>query len=114
MTSSKVYLACPYSHPDPAIQQLRFEQVSAVAAQYMARGVLVFSPISHTHPIAMAGELPKGWDFWERYDKTFLEWCDEVHVLMLDGYEQSTGVNAEIVIARAMGKSVVFVEPPSQ
>jgi len=34
---------------------------------------------------------------------------DEVWVLMLPGWDQSTGIKAEIEIAKKMGKSVSFV-----
>ena len=36
-----------------------------------------------------------------RHDRRFLETCDEVVVLKLDGWEQSVGVQAEIAIARS-------------
>lgn len=110
-TMKKIYLATPYSHPDPDVRIERFESVNKVAADLMNEGHLVFSPISHTHPIALAGDLPKGWEFWKEYDRTFIEWCDEVHILMLDGWEDSKGVTGEKHIAREMGKPVHFVTP---
>ena len=106
----KIYLATPYSHPDPPVRLFRFDAVNKVAAQLMSDGFLVFSPISHTHPIAEAGDLPKGWEFWKEYDKTFIEWADEVYVLKAQGWETSTGVQAEIKIAEEMGKPVVYLE----
>lgn len=107
----KIYLATPYSHKDSNIRFHRFAQVNKVAARLMAEGFLVFSPISHTHPIAIAGDLPKGWEFWHAYDRTFIEWADEVYVLKQQGWEESVGVAAEISIAKTLGKLVVFIEP---
>lgn len=104
----KVYLATPYTGT-PEQQQARFEKVNAVAAKMMSDGLLVFSPISHTHPIALAGDLPKGWEFWKEYDLTFIEWCDELHVLKLDGWKESTGVTAEIELALKLGKPIRFI-----
>ena len=72
--------------------------------------MLVFSPISHTHPIAAAGNLPVGWEFWKQYDLTFIEWCDELYVLMADGWRESTGVTAEIKLAKELGKPVRYLE----
>jgi hypothetical protein len=106
-----VYLACPYSHPDPAVREERFHASNRAAAQLMGQGIMVFSPISHTHPIAVAGDLPKGWDFWERYDRAVLSCCCKVVILQIDGWEQSTGVQAEIRIAVEMGIPVEFLEP---
>lgn len=106
----KVYLAVPYTGT-PEQQEERFLRVNTVAADLMSEGVLVFSPISHTHPIALAGNLPVGWDFWKEYDFTFIEWADEMHVLMLDGWVDSTGVNAEVELARKLGMPIVYLEP---
>ena len=106
-----VYLAGPYSHPSPTVRQRRFEALNLAAGNLMRSGVLVFSPISHSHPIAEAGELPLGWDFWEQFDRAHLSNCHKVIVLMLDGWRDSKGVAAEIAIAEEMGLPVEFMEP---
>ena len=107
---TKIYLACPYSDPDPQVKQWRFVNVNAVAARLMAKGYLVFSPISHTHPIALAGDLPGDWEFWAAYDKTFIDWCDELWVLTLDGWRESKGVQAEMALAKLAGKPVRMID----
>jgi len=106
----KIYLATPYSHDDPLIREARFNAVNKAAARLMSQGYLVFSPISHTHPIALAGDLPKGWDFWEEYDREFVKWADELCVLTLDGWRDSTGVTAEIKIAAQYGMLITYME----
>ena len=68
----------------------------------------MFSPIVHSHPL-VAFSLPTGWDFWERIDRAYLARCDELVVLMLDGWQESTGVRAEIALARDLGKPVRFL-----
>lgn len=110
----KIYLATPYSHPLESVRRERFELVNIAAAKLMLQGYLVFSPISHTHPISEAVEMPQDWDFWEKYDRTFIEWADEIHVLKQYGWEDSIGVTAEIKLAEQMGKPVVFIELTSQ
>lgn len=107
-----IYLASPYTHEDPAVQQARFETACRAAAHLMNKGHAVFSPIAHTHPIACAGDLPKGWDFWERYDRTILAGCHSMMVLQLDGWQQSRGVQAEIAIMRELGKPVEYMAWP--
>lgn len=106
-----IYLAAPYSHDDPAVRQQRFERINRVAARLMSDGARLFSPISHTHPICLAGRLPTGWDYWERYDRTILDACDALLVLMLDGWKESTGVAAEIDIADELGLPVSWLQP---
>lgn len=103
-----IYLASPYSHPDPAVRQARFDAACRAAAELIRRGYVVFSPIAHSHCIAQHG-LPLNWGYWERHDRRFLAACDELWVLQLDGWEHSRGVQAEIAIAKEMGKPVRFV-----
>ena len=91
-----IYLASPYSHPDPAVMQRRFEDVRAVTAALLRRGEIVYSPIVHGHAIATAHELPTDHDFWLRHCFAMLERADNLHVLMLDGWKESKGVQAEI------------------
>ena len=106
-----IYLASPYSHHDPAVRQQRFETVCFVAANLMREGKHVYSPIAHTHPIAMKGDLPKGWDFWEQFDRKMISACQEVWVVMMDGWQESKGVAAELAIAGEMGLKVRYIQP---
>jgi Domain of unknown function (DUF1937) len=105
-----LYLASPYSHPEPAVREQRFRATCAAVAQLMRAGHTVFSPICHGHPLVGHG-LPTDWPFWERFDREHLVRCDEVVVLMLDGWDNSVGVAAEIRIAGELGKPVGYLAP---
>lgn len=106
-----IYLASPYSHADTSIRDQRFAIVCRAAARLMSEGHLIFSPIAHTHPIAMAGSLPTGWDFWQKYDHAQLDTATEMWVLRLDGWDESKGVTGEIEYMRQCGKPVKFIDP---
>lgn len=106
-----VYLAGPYSNPDPQVCIRRFETLNQHAARMMQAGIMVFSPISHTHPIALAGDLPKGWDFWEKYDSLYLDMSRAMVVLCLDGWKSSAGVKHEIRVIESQGKPVYYLTP---
>lgn len=106
----KVYLATPYSDEDPQVEAVRFFEVTRVAALLIKSNVIVFSPISHCHPMAIMHNLPKDWNFWYSFDKSFIKWADEVHVLMQEGWEESRGVQAEIEIAHELRKLVRYLE----
>lgn len=105
-----IYLATPYSHEDPVIRQQRFEIVNRVAASLMSDGNYIFSPISHTHPIALAGDLPTCWDYWEQYGRVMLSACVSLYVLCQPGWKESKGVTAEIVIAEEMGLPIEYID----
>lgn len=105
-----IYLASPYSHPDPAVREERFHAACRATAALLRAGAVVFSPIVHSHPLVAFG-LPTAWAFWESIDCAHLERCAEVAVLILDGWEASVGVGEETRIAREWGKPVWFLEP---
>lgn len=107
-----IYLASPYSHPDPAVRLARFQAACKAAAAMMFEGLFVFSPIAHTHPIALAGELPLGFDFYAAYDELMISRCDELYVLTIDGWLESVGVTAEIEIAKRLGLPITYQEYP--
>lgn len=110
-TDGLIYLASPYSHADEAVREERFRAVCQASAGLMAQGHLIFSPIAHTHPIALAGKLPTDFRFWRRYDETMLRAAGELWVLMLPGWHVSAGVREEIAFMDALGRPVRYVNP---
>lgn len=104
------YLACPYSHLDPDVRLDRFRTATAVAARLLHEDYLIYSPITHSHPIAMLGSLDAGWDFWRVLDLAILDRCDEMLVLTLTGWKESVGVQAEIEHAKRKGMSITYLD----
>jgi len=104
-----IYLASPYTHTDPDVRESRFDAACRATAELVRGGHVVFSPIVHGHPLVRF-EVPVEWDFWERFDREHLRWCDELVVLMLDGWRESRGVQGELQIAQELGKPVRFKE----
>jgi hypothetical protein len=70
-------------------------------------GTIVICPVLQTHGMG----LPTDRKFCERYDLTFLKWCDELWVIKLYNWEKSEGVRSEILTAKTMGKRIVYLEP---
>ena len=108
-----IYLATPYSSDGilgSLLMVYRCRTVTRVAAILMGKGNNVFSPITHSHYIACAGNLPQlDSEFWLEMDKWYVDRCDEVNVLMVEGWRISKGVNREIHWALEQGKVVVGV-----
>lgn len=113
MSAGLIYLASPYTDPNPEVMERRFQLICLYAARLMAGGIHLYCPIAHTHPIALAGSLPRGWDFWEQYDRKLLAACTELWVVMLPGWDLSKGIAAEIKIAEELGLRVVYIDPRS-
>ena len=99
--SELIYLASPYS---PTSASRKFTDALT------QEGRIVFSPIVHSHPQALAG-LKGDWKFWETIDTEWIKKCDRVMVLMLDGWKDSVGVRREIELAKDLDKPVEYVEP---
>ena len=92
----KIYLACPYSHPEKEVREWRVKQADKKAAELMEAGNLVFSPLSHSHPISNHCKVdPTDHDFWLRQDLWILDICDEFHILCLPGWDVSKGIDIE-------------------
>jgi len=105
-----IYLASPYSDANNMhVPKLRFEQVCYAASCLAAKGYKIFSPIAHCHPIANYG-LPTGFDYWEPYDREFLEFCESMIVLKLPGWRESKGVQGEIKIMEELGKKIHYLD----
>ena len=105
------YLAIPYSSDNALIREYRFQLANKIAAKLMNNGYLVFSPISHTHPIAIAGNLPKDWEYWKNFDKAYLNYCHKIIIIMAEGWKESKGVQGEIEIAKELGLEIEYIEP---
>ena len=105
-----IYLASPYSDPDPRVREQRFQAACQATAALLLSGAVVFSPIVHGHPLVSHG-LPTEWTFWAKLDQQFLRRCDEVVVLTLDGWRGSKGVQHELKLASALGKPVRYIAP---
>ena len=110
ISPSLIYLASPYSHPENYMKEARFILINRVAAKLMGEGKYIFSPISHTHPIALEGKLPGGWEYWEGYDRCMIGASDELLVLRLPGWETSAGVQAEIKIAESHSMPIKYID----
>ena len=107
----KIYLAAPYSSDDPQEREHRFLIVNWVAAKLMEAGNVVFSPISHSHPIAKYLHNHNDSDFYCAQDLAFLPHCDEVCVVNLTGWMFSRGVGRELAEARRLGMPCYLVDP---
>ena len=104
------YLAIPYTHKNEEVLNLRFEIANLISAELMKKGDVIFSPISHTHPMAKYG-LPIEWSYWKSQDEKFLDVCEKLYVTLLKGWDKSTGVNAEITHMKSRNVDVTYLDP---
>ena len=102
------YLAVPYAHDDVSVRKNRFELVSKVGAWLISNGHVVYSPITHCHPMAKYG-LPEGWQFWQHMDIPYLQYTRLFIVLPLEGWRSSVGLKAELAEAKRLELPIAYV-----
>lgn len=105
----KSYLASPYTNKDQNIVNDRVKKINKAASELMSQGHIVFSPISHSHHMALENDMPTTFEFWQEQNHAFIDWCDSVFVLMLPVWTESKGVADEIEYAIKTGKPVYYI-----
>lgn len=112
MKQSLIYLASPYSHSDLHVMALRELQVTTVAVKLIEAGYHVFGPITESAQYSkLSKKIGKGWKYWQDHDELMLSKCDELWVVMLDGWENSKGVKGEIAYATDRGIPITYIKP---
>ena len=104
----KIFLCAPYTHQDPVIVTARVKAINAHAALLMNQGHIVFSPISHSHYIAIENNLPTTFEFWQKQNHAMIDWCDTMVILTIPGWSISKGIKDESDYATKTGKKFTF------
>jgi hypothetical protein len=106
-----IYLATPYSKW-PAGLEDAFKEAAKLAARLLEKGASVYSPIAHTHPLAIHGGLdPLDHKLWLDFDEAMMERSDALFVATMYGWTESKGVAHEINRFAEMGKPIRKVDP---
>lgn len=105
------YLATPYTHRLKRMRDARAQAVTLMSATLTLDKLVNYSPITHEAEKRKLMELPHTWGFWRYVDLTFIDHTDEVWVLCLEGFKESTGVSAEIRYAKKTNKPVKYILP---
>jgi len=101
-----IYLASPYTDPDPKVMQMRYEMVCEACAGLANKKRVVFSPVAHWHPIAIKYDLPRDYKFWEIQNYGVISCCFRFYVLTLNGWDTSIGIKYEVEYAEKHGKLI--------
>lgn len=104
-----IYLASPYSHPDPVVVKTRVLLTMQCCAALLRSGVHAWSPILHSHSMAEREELPTDAAWWWEWSKDFIRRSDGILVLKIPGWDESKGVKAEADFARELNIHRGFV-----
>lgn len=113
-----IYLAAPYSTgiAGKSVQEVQADRsyfIDRATAMLRLLGHMVYSPITLGKPLEkfLSKEVVEDHDFWMQHCYHILARCDEVWVLMLEGWDKSKGVALEITYAHSHNMPVKYVDP---
>lgn len=103
-----IYMATPYTKY-PHGRTAAFQHAARLCGQLLKLGVVSYSPIAHTEPVAIYGELdPLDHNIWLPFDRVMMEQSKAILVAKMAGWEDSFGVRYEIDAFREMKKPIIF------
>lgn len=106
------YLATPYTKFPGGIH-VAFSAACEQSAVLIRAGVPTFSPIAHTHPIAMHSTLdPLDLELWLAVDRPMMESAAKGLIMCrLPSWENSTGMEHERAFFAKRGRPVLYMDP---
>lgn len=105
------YLGSPYSLY-PGGPEQAFRDACLEAAVLIKAGIPVFSPIAHTHPIAVNGLMDLlDLSIWLPTDKPMMDAAKGIIVCKMEWWEKSKGVAHEIEVFSRVGKPIIYMTP---
>lgn len=103
-----IYISSPYTDRDQEVIDRRMEVLTLFVRELMLGGESPISIPLHFHQMVKDGVLPISGEFWERYYTPILVSARVVYVLMLDGWDTSSGIAKELQLAVDSGIPVVY------
>jgi hypothetical protein len=94
------------------VEWQRYDAACRATAHFIKQGHPVVSPIAHSHVLHVTYGCGGNWETWQSIDKALIAASDAVLVLMLDGWRESGGIEAEVKFACSLGIPVEYVEVP--
>lgn len=105
------YVATPYSKYPTGIEAA-FVDACRFMADLVRHGIPAYSPIAHTHPIAIHGGLdPLDHSMWLPADEPMMRVAHGLIVCTMASWEASYGVSVEINTFKEAGKPIHFISP---
>ncbi len=108
---SYYYVGSPYSR-FPGGLDAAFREICLIMGGFVKARKPAYSPIAHTHPIAMASGIdPFDHAIWLPFDKPMMEGAKGLAVVTMTGWQESKGLREEIAYFRRAGKPIHYIDP---
>lgn len=106
-----VFIISPYTDVDPDVTRIRVIDTEQYIVQLITvNKVIAYSAIIAFEHLLNDYAIPSDYVYWKTLCSTMMECAKEVHVLKLEGWEKSIGVQSEIDLAIKMNKPIKYIE----
>lgn len=105
-----IFVISPYTSDKLMTIAYRVREANLYIGELTRKGKVAYSAISAMHHLLRLCKLPGDWNYWQHHCEQMMEPAQEVHVLCLDGWEESEGVRAEIEIAKGFNKPIRYIK----
>jgi len=112
----RIFISFPYAGITPEQTQKRVGIAKLYSMNLVTEGKAPYAPaimgdtMLAEFKISMNIDYDPGFTAWELFCYSYLDICDEMHVLMLPGWEDSVGVKAEITRAERHDIEIKYIE----
>jgi hypothetical protein len=102
------FVSSPYSHTDKAVVEQRMALLNKSIAKIQGQYFCV-TPLWNHYILEYDNSIGSDWNFWKEYCEEMMKRCIGIIVLdNIDGWKESTGVDAEIKLAQKLNKPIIF------
>lgn len=105
----KIFVAGPYNNSDKSLMEQRLKSITQYCLKLFLDGQAPVSPLLIGLNMAKEGDLPTDTETWKEYSRGLLKGCDEIHILLLDDWFKSSGVQYEIDHAKSLNIEIKFI-----
>lgn len=106
----KIFVAGPYNSDDQSTMDYRLNKIIKYCTDLFLKGDASITPLILGLSYAKKASLPTDSNTWRKFSETLLKGCDEIHVLMMNGWEESKGVQFEIEEAKRLNITVKYID----
>ena len=105
------YLGSPYSKYPGGMEEAA-RKISEIGGALIRLGIPIFSPIAHTHPIAMAAGMdPLDHKIWLPADAPLMARAHGMILAQMATWRESYGLGVEQDVFKSSDRPVVFLDP---
>ena len=108
------YLASPFSDKSPVVEEKRYTAILQISGLFTISGAMVISPIVYGyHLYKNYGNIAGDADYWKDFNRYLLYHAPYLMIVMLEGYKDSKGIQAEFAQALTLNKPIFTLELPT-